>query len=63
MKKKKAFTIIELLIVITIIGILGGLIVPGISKYINMGKEKYHESWSFIDIDVSTLCWCWMCWW
>lgn len=37
--KKKAFTILELVVVIAIIGILAGVLVPKVSKYIMEAKK------------------------
>lgn len=40
----KAFTIIELLGVIVILGALATIIMPSVSKYINAGKTEYDKS-------------------
>ena len=42
-KNKKAFTMVELLAVIAIIGILAGVTIPSISKYVRSSKEEYKE--------------------
>lgn len=42
-KNKKAFTMVELLAVIAIIGILAGVTIPSISKYVSSSKEEYKE--------------------
>lgn len=42
--KIKAFTIIELLGVIVIIGALATIIMPSVSKYINAGKTEYDKA-------------------
>ena len=41
MKKRSAFTIIELLIVIAIIGLLAALIASGVSSIRNSAREKH----------------------
>ena len=43
-KNKKAFTMVELLAVIAIIGILAGVTIPSISKYVSSSKEEYKEN-------------------
>ena len=42
--KKKAFTIIELLIAIMIIGILAIIAVPLVGRYLENGKQNYYEA-------------------
>lgn len=43
MKNKKGFSLVELLIVIVIIGILAGIIIPSVTKYLKKGKEEYNK--------------------
>ncbi|HIT21843.1 MAG TPA: type II secretion system protein, partial [Candidatus Scybalousia intestinigallinarum] len=42
--KKNAFTLVELLATITILGILLGIAIPAVLGYINQGKETYYHS-------------------
>ena len=42
-KNKKAFTMVELLAVIAIIGILAGVTIQSISEYVSSSKEEYKE--------------------
>ena len=44
MKRKNAFTLVELLATITILGILLGIAIPAVLGYINQGKETYYHS-------------------
>ncbi|MBE6147336.1 MAG: type II secretion system protein, partial [Firmicutes bacterium] len=43
-KNKKGFTLVELLAVIVILGVLIGLVVPSIMKYLIKGTEEYYDS-------------------
>lgn len=42
-KKKKGFTMIEILIAIVILAILTIVVIPMVSKYVTEGKDKYNE--------------------
>lgn len=44
MKNKKGFSLVELLIVISIIGVLAGIIIPNVSRYLKNSKAKYNEN-------------------
>lgn len=43
LKNKKAFTMVELLAVIAIIGILAGITIPNVSKHLEASKNEYTE--------------------
>ena len=43
-KKKKGFTLVELLATITILGILLGIAIPSVMGYMNRGKDTYYHS-------------------
>ena len=43
-KKKKAFTLVELMGVLVIIGVLSAILIPVISKAIKDNKEKVYQS-------------------
>ena len=43
-KKNRAFTLLELLSILIIIGLLLIIVVPTIQKYLNRGKENYYSS-------------------
>ena len=43
MKNKKGFTLIEIIVVITIIGLLATLIVPNVIRYMKKGKTDYNS--------------------
>ena len=42
-KDKKGFTLIEVIAVVVIIGLLAGISIPLVSKYLNDGKDKYNN--------------------
>ena len=44
MKKKSAFTLIELLATITILGILLGIAIPAVMGYMKRGTMEYYKS-------------------
>ena len=46
MKSKKGFSFTELLVVIAIIGVLAGIIVPSVVRYLDKGKENYDNKLS-----------------
>lgn len=43
-KDRKGFTMIEILAVLIILGILAGLVVPAVMKYVHRGKTDYYDS-------------------
>ena len=43
-KNNKGFTMIEIMAVIIILGILAGLVVPAVTKYVNRSKKDYFNS-------------------
>lgn len=43
-KKNKGFTMVELLAVITIMGLLSAIAIPAVTKYIAKGKNTSYES-------------------
>ena len=42
-KKKKGFTMVEVLIAIVILAVLTVVVIPMVSKYVTEGKDKYNE--------------------
>lgn len=46
MKNKKGFSLVELLIVIAIIGVLAGLIIPNVTRYLKNSKKNYNKELS-----------------
>lgn len=44
MKDKKGFTLIEVIITIAILGLLAGICIPIVVKYVKQGKDKYYKS-------------------
>ena len=40
---KKGFTLVEVLAVVVVIGLLAGVSIPVVSKYVNNGKKEYNE--------------------
>ena len=42
-KKKKGFTMVEVLIAIVILAVLTAVVIPMVSKYVTEGKDKYNE--------------------
>ncbi len=43
-RNKKGFSLVELLIVIAILGLLAGIIIPSVTKYLRNLKEEYNKS-------------------
>ena len=43
-RKQKGFTLIELLVVIAILGVIAGVAVPNVGKFIGQGKEESYNT-------------------
>ncbi len=44
MRNKKGFTLVEIIVVIAIIGVLAGIIVPSVMRYVRRGKNDYNAN-------------------